>query len=114
MIRRPPRSTLSSSSAASDVYKRQLDLLVVDQRLQPPQPEQGVEDRLGQDVLIGQRPRIPASGEILRGLALQQLEDDRAAQFLLPGPVQAAPVCSDRGAELVRGLGAETRDQGPV
>src|SRR5664279_6397243 len=27
MIRRPPRSTLSSSSAASDVYKRQLDAL---------------------------------------------------------------------------------------
>eukprot|EP00658_Telonema_sp_P-2_P010327 TRINITY_DN13893_c0_g1_i1.p1 TRINITY_DN13893_c0_g1~~TRINITY_DN13893_c0_g1_i1.p1 ORF type:complete len:152 (+),score=24.89 TRINITY_DN13893_c0_g1_i1:74-529(+) len=31
MIRRPPRSTLSSSSAASDVYKRQvLAVLVVD------------------------------------------------------------------------------------
>ena len=29
MIRRPPRSTLSSSSAASDVYKRQVDVLVV-------------------------------------------------------------------------------------
>src|SRR5664279_2404840 len=27
MIRRPPRSTLSSSSAASDVYKRQLQAL---------------------------------------------------------------------------------------
>src|SRR5665648_810946 len=27
MIRRPPRSTLSSSSAASDVYKRQLEAL---------------------------------------------------------------------------------------
>src|SRR5665648_762776 len=27
MIRRPPRSTLSSSSAASDVYKRQLSTL---------------------------------------------------------------------------------------
>src|SRR5665648_962907 len=27
MIRRPPRSTLSSSSAASDVYKRQLNRL---------------------------------------------------------------------------------------
>ena len=26
MIRRPPRSTLSSSSAASDVYKRQVSL----------------------------------------------------------------------------------------
>src|SRR5664280_937392 len=29
MIRRPPRSTLSSSSAASDVYKRQVGELVV-------------------------------------------------------------------------------------
>eukprot|EP00656_Telonema_subtile_P001735 TRINITY_DN10752_c0_g1_i1.p1 TRINITY_DN10752_c0_g1~~TRINITY_DN10752_c0_g1_i1.p1 ORF type:complete len:166 (+),score=41.86 TRINITY_DN10752_c0_g1_i1:61-558(+) len=28
MIRRPPRSTLSSSSAASDVYKRQVFLLI--------------------------------------------------------------------------------------
>src|SRR5665648_296679 len=28
MIRRPPRSTLSSSSAASDVYKRQLVTLI--------------------------------------------------------------------------------------
>src|SRR5664280_3898072 len=27
MIRRPPRSTLSSSSAASDVYKRQGDVI---------------------------------------------------------------------------------------
>src|SRR5674536_101519 len=30
MIRRPPRSTLSSSSAASDVYKRQLQHCAVD------------------------------------------------------------------------------------
>ena len=29
MIRRPPRSTLSSSSAASDVYKRQLIALII-------------------------------------------------------------------------------------
>ena len=29
MIRRPPRSTLSPSSAASDVYKRQLVLIVL-------------------------------------------------------------------------------------
>src|SRR5664280_3437088 len=28
MIRRPPRSTLSSSSAASDVYKRQVPVMV--------------------------------------------------------------------------------------
>src|SRR5665648_1277970 len=30
MIQRPPRSTLSSSSAASDVYKRQVDGLRID------------------------------------------------------------------------------------
>src|SRR5664279_2819273 len=29
MMRRPPRSTLSSSSAASDVYKRQLVFVVI-------------------------------------------------------------------------------------
>src|SRR5664279_5851722 len=29
MIRRPPRSTLSSSSAASDVYKRQIFIIAV-------------------------------------------------------------------------------------
>src|SRR5665648_46627 len=33
MIRRPPRSTLSSSSAASDVYKRQLLFLFLCQQL---------------------------------------------------------------------------------
>src|SRR5664279_1320535 len=32
MIRRPPRSTLSSSSAASDVYKRQVYRLIAGQR----------------------------------------------------------------------------------
>src|SRR5665648_1298335 len=32
MIRRPPRSTLSSSSAASDVYKRQLEKLGLNPR----------------------------------------------------------------------------------
>src|SRR5665648_579915 len=33
MIRRPPRSTLSSSSAASDVYKRQLHQIALAKRL---------------------------------------------------------------------------------
>ena len=33
MIRRPPRSTLSSSSAASDVYKRQVEPCFTDTRL---------------------------------------------------------------------------------
>eukprot|EP00828_Plagiopyla_frontata_P003687 TRINITY_DN11184_c0_g1_i2.p1 TRINITY_DN11184_c0_g1~~TRINITY_DN11184_c0_g1_i2.p1 ORF type:complete len:119 (+),score=30.36 TRINITY_DN11184_c0_g1_i2:96-452(+) len=33
MIRRPPRSTLSSSSAASDVYKRQIIQFIVQYKL---------------------------------------------------------------------------------
>eukprot|EP00658_Telonema_sp_P-2_P042552 TRINITY_DN3056_c0_g1_i16.p1 TRINITY_DN3056_c0_g1~~TRINITY_DN3056_c0_g1_i16.p1 ORF type:complete len:159 (-),score=11.90 TRINITY_DN3056_c0_g1_i16:66-542(-) len=36
MIRRPPRSTLSSSSAASDVYKRQLSYLYTMKLLKRP------------------------------------------------------------------------------
>src|SRR5674536_91407 len=36
MIRRPPRSTLSSSSAASDVYKRQAYLRAIDLLVQAP------------------------------------------------------------------------------
>eukprot|EP00658_Telonema_sp_P-2_P017740 TRINITY_DN1691_c0_g1_i2.p1 TRINITY_DN1691_c0_g1~~TRINITY_DN1691_c0_g1_i2.p1 ORF type:complete len:309 (+),score=95.97 TRINITY_DN1691_c0_g1_i2:130-1056(+) len=36
MIRRPPRSTLSSSSAASDVYKRQAYNQARDEAVQPP------------------------------------------------------------------------------
>src|SRR5665648_294543 len=50
MIRRPPRSTLSSSSAASDVYKRQIHI-VLTQNL----------DLLG----IGLYPRQPRGEGIL-------------------------------------------------
>src|SRR5664280_3921480 len=38
MIRRPPRSTLSSSSAASDVYKRQIRRLASEVFLPVPEP----------------------------------------------------------------------------
>eukprot|EP00658_Telonema_sp_P-2_P031959 TRINITY_DN23795_c0_g1_i1.p1 TRINITY_DN23795_c0_g1~~TRINITY_DN23795_c0_g1_i1.p1 ORF type:complete len:250 (+),score=60.38 TRINITY_DN23795_c0_g1_i1:91-840(+) len=41
MIRRPPRSTLSSSSAASDVYKRQLTSTMSAQE-EPPAPQPGI------------------------------------------------------------------------
>ena len=36
MIRRPPRSTLSSSSAASDVYKRQVTMFALPQKRSKP------------------------------------------------------------------------------
>src|SRR5674536_345974 len=42
MIRRPPRSTLSSSSAASDVYKRQLSAGGSARRQRPSRQRAGV------------------------------------------------------------------------
>src|SRR5665648_820161 len=45
MIRRPPRSTLSSSSAASDVYKRQLYQGVVTDMLDRIATTTGIERR---------------------------------------------------------------------
>eukprot|EP00656_Telonema_subtile_P011781 TRINITY_DN15875_c0_g1_i1.p2 TRINITY_DN15875_c0_g1~~TRINITY_DN15875_c0_g1_i1.p2 ORF type:complete len:106 (+),score=26.00 TRINITY_DN15875_c0_g1_i1:70-387(+) len=48
MIRRPPRSTLSSSSAASDVYKRQLDYVPVFREDWHPKLKQHIEFRLSE------------------------------------------------------------------
>ena len=50
MIRRPPRSTLDRSSAASDVYKRQL----ADRGVDEPGGEVGAF--IDQDVLLLRRP----------------------------------------------------------
>ena len=44
MIRRPPRSTQSRSSAASDVYKRQLKYLVKESQTPRGLNEQGVKE----------------------------------------------------------------------
>ena len=55
MIRRPPRSTLDRSSAASDVYKRQ-----VPGRLRGPPdgpPAHGASVVAGQGGRLGERPR---------------------------------------------------------
>src|SRR5674536_309954 len=60
MIRRPPRSTLSSSSAASDVYKRQAEPL-------------GLQVREQLDVLA--LAAADNRGEHLKASALGQLED---------------------------------------
>src|SRR5664280_2854548 len=50
MIRRPPRSTLSSSSAASDVYKRQAGCVCIADRLRQDRRVAGLLDvRAGRD-----------------------------------------------------------------
>src|SRR5664279_6459098 len=46
MIRRPPRSTLSSSSAASDVYKRQMWVVAFASNGALSPPRQGVDERI--------------------------------------------------------------------
>src|SRR5450756_2712034 len=58
MIRRPPRSTQSRSSAASDVYKRQALVALEDDRVGA--PEELRTDRLADDApdLLRRRPQL--------------------------------------------------------
>ena len=62
MIRRPPRSTLSSSSAASDVYKRQEQIISVDSHAE-------VIGKIG-DLVRGRLTAIPS--KTAPSLALEQ------------------------------------------
>eukprot|EP00658_Telonema_sp_P-2_P063300 TRINITY_DN52032_c0_g1_i1.p2 TRINITY_DN52032_c0_g1~~TRINITY_DN52032_c0_g1_i1.p2 ORF type:complete len:114 (-),score=9.36 TRINITY_DN52032_c0_g1_i1:140-481(-) len=90
MIRRPPRSTLSSSSAASDVYKRQLHVFVegnhdnallplrrvdqtVLQRCVPPD-SLGFEEQPWSE---GLQPRKVHAGELLGVVAVGRVEETR-------------------------------------
>eukprot|EP00658_Telonema_sp_P-2_P078809 TRINITY_DN7474_c0_g1_i10.p1 TRINITY_DN7474_c0_g1~~TRINITY_DN7474_c0_g1_i10.p1 ORF type:complete len:383 (+),score=139.48 TRINITY_DN7474_c0_g1_i10:114-1262(+) len=79
MIRRPPRSTLSSSSAASDVYKRQVDKLLKmstagaersaeDLSLYRSNPQEMAEPAVGDD-------GKPASGGEEEGMEMPELDE---------------------------------------
>src|SRR5664280_1116779 len=78
MIRRPPRSTLSSSSAASDVYKRQ------------PEGDAGEEPQLGVHALdpgVGQsvaERSVDAGAVVTDGAG----EFDERGESTAPGPLQ--------------------------
>src|SRR5674536_115533 len=109
MIRRPPRSTLSSSSAASDVYKRQgytLDEITNDITRQTPASFEPTLDYVvvkvprfafekfptAEDTLtthmksVGEAMAIGRNFTEALGKALRSLEDPRAP-FVLHGPV---------------------------
>ena len=88
--------------------------VVVDQRLEPPQPEQGVLDRCCQRVLLHGRPGRDTGIDPLGGLGLEQLDDDGAAAvpLLVAGGVGA--LLAQCGGQPVGGLLTEHRDQGPV
>src|SRR5450756_782265 len=71
MIRRPPRSTQSRSSAASDVYKRQITAL-----------SSGQECRLGEAVPIGHRQQGLGSGNQRRRFDLGTAQALKSRAFL--------------------------------
>src|SRR5674536_157844 len=96
MIRRPPRSTLSSSSAASDVYKRQVVHhvdQVVDRVLAAGQLPHLVRDALtGQSAVDLVELHLVGDGfvNVLPEAALAGVDDDQrgvAQPGLLDGPV---------------------------
>src|SRR5665648_1355 len=77
MIRRPPRSTLSSSSAASDVYKRQVELreLLIIQAESPPSLHEH----------LGERPHLrDVQPAVVRGVG-----GPRPADCIVPGLMEA-------------------------
>eukprot|EP00658_Telonema_sp_P-2_P049168 TRINITY_DN37393_c0_g1_i1.p1 TRINITY_DN37393_c0_g1~~TRINITY_DN37393_c0_g1_i1.p1 ORF type:complete len:213 (+),score=46.16 TRINITY_DN37393_c0_g1_i1:117-755(+) len=112
MIRRPPRSTLSSSSAASDVYKRQiLSFLantstfgqVFNPSYIPPSPGRVLEGLLvrSQNCTVGALPRGCGLHGSCCGCNMRNASDDiqkrsvlTFSRFLTPGTTRAPPTLS--------------------
>src|SRR5664279_2776397 len=105
MIRRPPRSTLSSSSAASDVYKRQLLDLRDDLRGHPDlRRDPGIPQPAGPVVPHGPGHRHPAHQRrvdlaVYPVLPFLPAHHGRQAQAFLPPPCPLLDVATDLEAE---------------
>src|SRR5674536_271103 len=109
MIRRPPRSTLSSSSAASDVYKRQVGVLVElaliaarDQRHRAGDRPQ----RLGKGVRRGVGELLEVVVGALQ-VAVELLEFGGTTPQLLLGRLLRADIGVDRHDGLETAVAAE-------
>src|SRR5660398_186664 len=106
MIRRPPRSTPLYSSAASDVYKRQLPR--TDKN--PPRQRETRPARSRPEL----RPPFPRSASTAFSLDLPRLFPSQANPLLLsddqfsPAPLRAEPTSSTR-AERAEGAGAASQ-----
>ena len=85
--------------------------VVVHEWLEPAEPEQRVEDRPRECVLFGDgqggHPGVDAVGDG----GLDEVEHDRPSQFLLRHLVEPPTVSGDGLTELLRRLGAQSRDQ---
>src|SRR5665648_1294724 len=91
MIRRPPRSTLSSSSAASDVYKRQANIFLIsvkENRFVTPAEINvpSVDYVLGLADVIGEYRRLALDnlreGEVVKGEKCLEIMDQVFIQLL--------------------------------
>jgi len=88
-----------------------LHVRVIDQRLQPAEPEHRVEHRSRERVLLARGPRLVPGPHRLRGGLVQHLEDHHPAQFLLRLRVEPA---GDRTGQAFGHLRAEAGHQRPV
>src|SRR5665811_2453093 len=79
MIRRPPRSTRVRSSAASDVYKRQILLNEREHGLHPvpPNPEIRLDSRASRSVGSGSGLWLSSSSRTLALTRLRMVSDPR-------------------------------------
>ena len=85
--------------------------VVIHQRLQPAQPEQRVEHRLRQRLLLGPRPRRTPRGHLLLRRRIKQVGDDRPPQLLTGRPGGCLP---HTVAERLGSLPTESCDELPV
>src|SRR5665648_321682 len=101
MIRRPPRSTLSSSSAASDVYKRQgLAHLLVAVVYRVPVAVQPLKAFGAVAIAAGVGPDVIAAGALLMGAVFVVL----AFTGWLDRVARVFPRAVIRGVQLAVGL----------
>src|SRR5660398_136062 len=106
MIRRPPRSTPLYSSAASDVYKRQVQRAVVGG------PGAGDVERLEVGGVLDEHPRpgiavhdvLAVHAGLERGLLVHRIQGDRVERGDDAGPAHrdtSAPAPDDVGTDEV-------------
>src|SRR5664280_2205263 len=96
MIRRPPRSTLSSSSAASDVYKRQV-------------PKESRSFAKVHDP-VGAKPHQPRAGCIASHRIVRKHNLSQRTRVAVKGPVSFHRHDAVRDNEVDRNGGAQIED----
>src|SRR5664280_3782516 len=105
MIRRPPRSTLSSSSAASDVYKRQVRGR--GGRRRPEGQRDRAREREGYEGGEDRPARV--RDEAASMLGREEPEEERERPRVVEG--DGAEIARDRSQEEARDLGARERER---